>query len=97
MRLIDADALITLLKECQQLDWRNNIAPISWNHALDNFIEVINDEPTIEAEPIRRGRWLKRTNEPKHTDWYSCSVCRGQFDYMWKHCPNCGAKMEDGI
>jgi hypothetical protein len=40
------------LKDCQKLDWSNNVAPISWNHAFDNFIEVIEDEPTIEAESV---------------------------------------------
>lgn len=59
--------------------------------------------PTIEAEPVRRGRWI----EHKSKDWsgggaYICSVCG--YGYSWAgfheaneftYCPNCGAKMEE--
>jgi len=93
MRLIDADALITLLKECQQLDWNNNIAPVSWNHAFDNFKYMIDDEPTIEAEPVRRGRWIN------HGSFVTCSVCNEEqygIDTGRFYCQNCGAKMDKG-
>lgn len=95
MRLIDADALTKLLKECQQLDWNHNIAPISWNHAFNNFIYIIDDEPTIEAEPTKRGKWIEK--------WFGygykirCSECGYLFSQMTNYCPNCGAKMEKNV
>ena len=66
------------------------------------------DEPTIEAEPVRHGKWIIRDN-PK-TEWYmiTCSVCGedvtstapciGFFPnakVLWDYCPNCGCKMAD--
>ena len=50
---------------------------------------------TIEAEPVRHGRWETNSDRP---DSLICSICKCGFD-MWKHdphnyCPNCGAKMD---
>ena len=49
---------------------------------------------TIEAEPVRHGRWETNSDRP---DSLICSICKCGFD-MWKHdphnyCPNCGAYM----
>ena len=52
--------------------------------------------PTIEAEPVRHGRW-----EFKHPNGWSCSEC-GEWGLMIdnrgicksNYCPNCGAKMD---
>ena len=49
---------------------------------------------TIEAEPVRHGRWETNSDRP---DSLICSICKCGFD-MWKHdphnyCPNCGSKM----
>lgn len=59
---------------------------------------VIENAPTIEAEPVRHGRWIV------HTTWHGmfglihseCSECK--FDRngdlsSWKFCPNCGRDM----
>lgn len=64
---------------------------------------VIKAAPTIEAEPVRHGRWLSLEG------WFNkssvkCSVCgntlnmdgvnagRGDANF----CPNCGARMDGG-
>lgn len=81
MRLIDADALIP-----------------KGTKVTDDVIAVhnaIKNAPTIEAEPVRHGRWGTHSDRP---DSLICSVCKCGFD-MWKHdphnyCPNCGAKMD---
>ena len=52
--------------------------------------------PTIEAEPVRHGRW-----EFKHPNGWACSEC-GEWGLMIdnrgicksNYCPNCGAKMD---
>lgn len=51
--------------------------------------------PTIEAEPVRHGRWYWKPIDER-TSERTCSVC-GQggcddFNYF----PNCGAKMDGG-
>lgn len=60
---------------------------------------IIDKMSTIEAEPVRHGRWIV------HTTWHGmfglihseCSECK--FDRngdlsSWKFCPNCGTKMD---
>ena len=58
-------------------------------------IEAIEEAPTVDAEPVRHGRWVK----DKNGDTY-CSHCDTYIPVVWgeeieetDHCPNCGAKM----
>ena len=79
MRLIDADALLqrAVAHGWSTPKWVSNI--------------VIEDAPTIEAEPIKHGRWLKNGDR-----YCECSVCHhegnisGQDNYCWY----CGARMD---
>ena len=55
--------------------------------------EVIKNAPTIEAEPVRYGRWMCG-------DYYDigdvCSECdwdSGMVNPTLRYCPNCGADM----
>ena len=78
MRLIDADALIE---------------NIQWAETIEDAIKEILAAPTIEAEPVKTGRWIEDDDLtlPSH-----CSVC-GEYALEWvetRYCPNCGAKME---
>lgn len=64
--------------------------------------EIIDNQPTIEAEPVRHGRWL-----PIEADGYAdgapvwdkgeCSECGhehdGEEDTLTDYCPDCGRKM----
>ena len=57
--------------------------------------EVVRAAPTVDAEPVRHGRW----DEPYPFDiWdcYKCSCCGYTDDREYNFCPNCGAKMMDG-
>ena len=82
MRLIDADALIEeALTE----------GAYGYVDALQIAIA-----PTVDAAPVRHGRWETNSDRP---DTLICSVCKCGFD-MWKHdphnfCANCGAKMDE--
>lgn len=60
---------------------------------------VVEETPTIEAEPVKRGRWepYQTPIETRQSGWICtrCSgvvrdVSNGDTDY----CPNCGAKMD---
>jgi hypothetical protein len=77
MRLIDADAF-------KMEDFR---------HCLDcdSIIQVIKYAPTIEAEPVKHGRWL----QPKSGECF-CSECKTLGSPQWKRCPVCEAKMDGG-
>lgn len=88
MRLIDADAI----RYDQLLNTGNKEHPLEWavSHSrIDNM-------PTIEAEPVRRGRWVRESG-----GFVSCSVCNasplldGEREYVeTPFCPSCGAKLE---
>lgn len=60
--------------------------------------ETIRLAPTVDAVPVRRGKWI-----PKNADgsWRvdTCSSCKRDTHYVrfaprYDYCPNCGAKME---
>lgn len=101
MRLIDKDALadnIAVLFE------RNQTLIDEW--LMDCVEDEITDAPTIDAEPVRHGRWIKQKCEDTEgttIDGWECSVCGEGFVWrteedinLEKYCYNCGAKMEDG-
>lgn len=81
MRLIDADVL-----------------PKYTGYALsaDEVAKAVENAPTIEAEPVRRGKWIE---EP---GGFMCSVCHDAWSEEneemiknWNYCPWCGAQMEE--
>lgn len=56
-----------------------------------SFIDVIEAMPTIEAEPVRHGRWEFLI------DGYYCSECDCKLRKIKrkpKYCEHCGAKMD---
>ena len=90
MRPIDADSLET--HEIYEGEWVRVV-----------YADDIDDAPTIEVEPVRRGRWLPDNN----CYWemrFVCSECKEsevvpttgftRYAPIWDYCPNCGAKME---
>ena len=84
MRLIDADNLKKDLNVEFIFDSRDRCR-------VRNLIDF---QLTIDAEPVRRGRWLIN----KEDGWITiapCSVCGGVEDVDFPYCPNCGAKMEE--
>lgn len=94
MRLIDADDLfknkIIVVKDSDSLG------------AIKTIMDMIKEAPTIEAEPIRHGKWINDKG------LYKCSVCNEfatiagfancipieQMNKVMKYCNNCGAKMD---
>lgn len=72
-------------------------------------LEYIKQMPTIEAEPVRHGRWngwttskftgrYKDYDEPEFKDYvyYTCSECYRKSAIQELYCPACGAKMDGG-
>lgn len=55
------------------------------------------DIPTIEAEPVKHGRWVKPYINFYGHPCHCCSECGFKASYQDKnYCPNCGAKMDGG-
>ena len=105
MRLIDA---FTLAEEIESLTITVAGKPASWNDAKHSVLRMIAERATVDAVEVAHGRWLK-TREPlgwQDVDCVECSQCRESwiFDeedcfedmWLWKYCPNCGAKMVEG-
>lgn len=105
MRLIDADVLVERCKRMASIDWNSNVAPPSWAHAYKSFLFELEDEPTIEAEPVRHGEWISFDDVLSFSVIIACSVCGSsgeipksllldKFSVKFNnYCPNCGAKM----
>ena len=55
-------------------------------------LEYIKQMQTIEAEPIRHGRWIDWSMCGKSL--YQCSECNAEMKYKTNFCPRCGAKMQ---
>lgn len=84
MRLIDADAFkewVDKYYDCTNL----GAIVMSW----------IDEQPTIEAEPVKRGRWV--SVKGYEGILYKCSACDGRWSHTTirtPYCGECGAKME---
>lgn len=91
MRLIDADELIVI------------------EYGGIKFVpkDFIDEAPTVDAVPVRHGKWIVEDNPG--TGWYmvTCSECGENVTstapcigfppdakVTWDYCPYCGAKME---
>ena len=86
MKMIEAKKVVPLIRLI--LFDNPNIEKI-----CEGMQDVVNIH-TIEAEPVRHGRWETNSDRP---DSLICSICKCGFD-MWKHdphnyCPSCGADM----
>jgi len=95
MRLINADELHTRFKEISFGDLTGDELAM-----VMKFYDMINNTPTIDAEPVRHGQWIE-----DGPGWI-CSYCGTEFKdeiefvkldydyYMPHYCPHCGAKMD---
>ena len=94
-RLIDRDALKTVLcaSKCGVID------PTRCECGCMDVL-CIDDAPTIEAEPVRRGHW---EHDAYIGNLYKCTACgMGMYtseNYLLEHkyCFKCGAKMDEEV
>lgn len=90
MRIIDADELRENLEWCKSQSGQYN--DIYW----DDVIERLDAQPTIDAAPVKHGRWEYIPSDGNFRAILICSKCKkcvGEYD-RYKFCPNCGAKMD---
>lgn len=109
IRPIDANDLRDVLVSVRN-DYENN-GEMLRAKAVNCAIRILEDErvaPTLDYAPVRHGEWIEKiepyayTASGREIHIFHCSVCdftwankRMVFDHF-KHCPKCGAKMEEG-
>lgn len=91
MALIDRGRVMT--------DYLENLGKKdSYKAKYEALVKAVDDAPTIDAEPVRHGRWEQY---PGHGS-IRCMRCKLEFDEQKMpsardYCPNCGAKMDAEI
>lgn len=101
MRLIDADALMELYEMGEELKGYEKVLSVP----IPVIQQNIKDMPTIEAEPVKRGRWVAVDGEEQPCDEWDCTACGQRRTFMcemdaddmkecYPYCPNYGAKMD---
>lgn len=85
-RMIDADKLKL------HYAWWDNFGNLFMKDMKKTFDEVIDLQPTVEAEPVKHGYWEGDGQ---------CSVCKeyplARYMRNPNYCPNCGARMMDEV
>lgn len=90
MRLIDADELLT------DPYFKDETIP---ERAM--FIEAVEDSRTVDAKPIKHGKWIEEkyettSNRKINNTKNICSVClKSNGKNKTNYCPNCGTKMDE--
>ena len=71
--------------------------PDKERHTCDVVCCVIDEEPSVDAEPVRHGRWVYGIT--LNHEWRKCSECLVSQDIFgcFTYCPNCGAKMDQEV
>ena len=102
MRLIDADAVAEVLND--EITYAKQISASSQTiMGLKMGLAYINTATTIDAEPVRHGKWkpytVRLTRSVKggmYEKGLRCNLCNYKDgDYEYAYCPNCGAKMDE--
>lgn len=98
VELIDRAAVIATLErrhiDCEYWDVYGD----GVNMGLYIAAKCLEDSPTIDAAPVRRGEWVEEMEaipwcEDDCDVYERCSVCGETSHGMSNFCPNCGADM----
>lgn len=91
IRLIDANVL------------KDDFCAMKFPTDRINVLELIDKQPTVDAEPVRHGRWIE------DECYLKCSACKWEYSdelpFMsnngideiseaFARCPHCGAKLD---
>ena len=88
MRMIDADALSKFI------DYGHLNNPNEKLYSENDIREMIDMMPTVDAVPVRHGKWIKYTGTGK-VQWM-CSECSAEEKNpkIANWCYHCGARMD---
>lgn len=93
MRQINADVAIEQIEDIHE--------QLGDYYTIEDVIADIDTMPTVDAEPVKHGKWNKRTTIAYcrngifiDYDEYLCSECQRVTEIKENYCSNCGAKMD---
>lgn len=93
MHLIDADEAVKIIKRYDD----RGLTLDEVTRVTDGIAREIEAMPTVDAEPVRHGKWqpMNERNEI-YGDVYMCDNCGHGFIICenFNYCPKCGAKMD---
>ena len=97
MKLIDADKLKRKCQKTATEAWKMKINA-SAETIMNQFIDFIDEADTVDAVPVRRGRWKE---DPSGYGFWICSACgfvseASAANVLYKFCPHCGARNIEG-
>ena len=92
MRLIDADRALEIVRD-------QGLAHPNAYHLTNYATLILQEAPTVEAEPVHYATWELVEYQCTPTDTDQTLVCTHcgfahQNDAWFNRCPNCGAKMD---
>ena len=84
----------TLLKSFAPIYEHDRYTGLTFETAKQIITDHINSFPTVDAEPVRHGHWIRNNNGT-----YSCSECQSwipnEQHYYARSCLHCGARMDE--
>lgn len=78
---------------------------VDWGFGRKNIQNVINSIPAADVAEVVHGEWLRSDDDWNSLTTIQCSICGEEWCFEtdddvsllnYKHCPNCGAKMDGG-
>lgn len=95
---IDRQAAIDAICEHGTNLERRGITVLSVANVKQIMVDLLENLPSAEVEPVKHGRWTPVTNG---RGGFECSMCHSYapsyqdgVEWLSRYCPNCGAKME---
>lgn len=107
VRLIDADALKSHIDRLECNGGSANDREIVDKMLHKVFPQIIDNESTIDAQPVKRGKWSEYSRNALET-YIECTNCciasrpihlqmvTKDVSGLPDFCPNCGAEMDGG-
>ena len=90
-RLIDADVTLKHIDEYYDLLKRMGKPSRGMTAVMQNIKTIVNSLQTVDAVPMRHGKWIEY---PIADGMNQCSVCGVLRFGKSNYCPNCGARMD---
>lgn len=92
MHLIDADEAVKIIKRYDD----RGLTLDEVTRVTDGIAKEIEAMPTVDAEPVRHGKWMEIVTHNGCTPDYDCvcSLCGNSGAPIDDYCRGCGAKMD---